>query len=450
MNITKEEKQKYADMYFNGINRKELREFKATTPKGHIIHGYICMKHNRHLGSLLILKVDGKDTEQFVQSFPKIKYYEQPRQINNKCDVHYAYEKLDGSCLIIYPLHIPTEDSTTYDIEYVPKTRGMPVADKHFLELFNRMDHTKIHDYYNTMGNKDDVLVFELYGNDNLHEIVYPDVTLDLTLIGVCKTHNRILEGSARVDDTDNPIEYVWLAGDELRAVSKEYFTENIPLIQINKQNNGFSLHIVPDSLLDDLNYTDTIFGDNLFGTMQDCIVACKKAIDNINENREAILLEGVVFNTIDAKNVQKYIKVKTSTIEIKHRSENGIPRADIIKELNKYFDDYQSQIKELYTNDKHCYWPYVREMLLEDYPVEYVDNHKTQKKTERLFLKMWDARSPSPELDTITDKLINDYPGYSVVDLIRLFAQKYPQLKKQANTVYSLLEVKLNQKVVK
>ena len=170
-----------------------------------------------------------------------------------------------------------------------------------------------------------------------------------------------------------------------------------------------------------------------------------KEAIDTINNNYEQPLLEGVVINSTRSNGLQNYIKVKTSTIEIKHRSENGIPRQDIIKELNKYFDDYQSQIKELYSEDKYCYWPYVREMLLEDYPVEYVDNHKTKNKTERLFLKVWDARMPSPELDTITDELIQDYPNANVVDLIRLFAQKYPQLKKQANTVYSLLEVKLS-----
>lgn len=429
MNISKEEKQKYADLYFNGMNRKELREFKAITPKGHEIYGYICNKHNHFLGSLLILMVDGVKNEQFIQSFPKIKYYEYTGQMDEDLPVHYAFEKLDGSCLIIYPLKLP--DNT---IEYVPKTRGMPVADKHFIDLFNKMDHSNIIEYYKQQDHKYDTLVFEMYGVDNQHEIVYPDVDLDLTLIGVYKNRNNNV--------------YYWLGAEELRKISKNYFTENIPLIKIIKDNNKFHLSIVEDSLLDDLNYTDTIFGENnSFESMMDCIIACKKAIDYINESREAILLEGVVFNTYSPKNNQKYIKVKTSTIEIKHRGESGIPKADIIKELNKYFDDYQSQIKELYSEDKYCYWPYVREMLLEDYPAEYVDNHKTRKKTERLFLKMWDSRSPSPELDEITDNLIKDYPGYEVIDLIRLFAQKYPQLKKQSGKVYTLLEIKINKK---
>lgn len=430
MNISKENKQKYADLYFNGMNSKELREFKATTPRGHEINGYICNKHNRYLGSLLILTVDGEECEQFIQSFPKIKYYEHISQMNIDIDVHYAFEKLDGSCLIIYPLLLPDNR-----IEYVPKTRGMPVADKHFLDLLNKTDGSKIIEYYKKPDNRYDTLVFEMYGMDNQHEIVYPNVVLDLTLIGIYKKR-----------DTDESTPY-WLGAEEIREASKTYFTENIPLIKIVKEEDRFSLHIVEDSLLDDLDYTNTIFGDNSFETIMECIVACKKALDYINESREANLLEGVVFNTYSSGDYQNYIKVKTSTIEIKHRSEQGIPKADIIKELNKYFDDYQSVIKELYSEDKHCYWEYVREMLLEDYPVEYVDNHKTKKKTERLFLKMWDARSPSPELDEITDTLINDYPGYDVVDLIRLFAQKYPQLKKQSGKVYNLLEIKVNKK---
>jgi len=435
MNISKEDKQKYADSYFGGMNSKELREFKATTPEGHEINGYICNKHNHFLGSLLILRVDGEETTQFVQSFPKIKYYEHKSQIDEDLSVHFAFEKLDGSCLIIYPLFLPD-----HTIEYVPKTRGMAVADKHFISMFNKMDHKHIDEYYNAPGNRFDTLVFEMYGSQNKHEIYYPDVDLDLTLIGVYK--NKSI-----VNYPPEECGAYWLGAGELRNVSVDYFTENIPLIRIDKNEDGkFRLGIVGDSLLADLNYTDEIFGeDNSFDNMMDCIVACKNAIDYINESRESILLEGVVFNTYSPSGNQKYIKVKTSAIEIKHRSENGIPKNDIIKELNKYFDDYQSQLKELYSEDKYCYWGYVREMLLEDYPVEYVDNHKTKNKTERLFLKMWEARNPSPELDEITDTLINDYPGYDVVDLIRLFAQKYPQLKKQSGKVYNLLEIKLN-----
>lgn len=434
MNIDKEKKQEYADRYFNGMNRKELREFNAVTPKGHKITGYICNKHNRYLGSLLILSVDGESTEQFVQSFPKIKYYEYQRQLNTRLNEHYGFEKLDGSCLIIYPLYLPSDDPNVYHVEYVPKTRGMAVADKHFIELFNRMDHTKIEDYYNDLGNTHDILVFEMYGQDNPHEIYYPNVDLDLKLIGVFK--RGILPGDKEF----------WLVGTELIRVSEKYFTKNTPLIKINKNDDGvFSLSIVPFSLLDGLGYDDSLFEYNSFTNMEDCIFACKKAIDTINETREAILLEGVVFNTYNSNCNQNYIKVKTSSIELKHRSENGIPRTDIIKELNKYFDDYQSQIKELYSEDKYCFWPYIREMLLEDYPVEYVDNPKTKNKAEGLFLKVWDSRMPSPELDSITDELIQDYPNADVVDLIRLFAHKYPQLKKQANKVYSLLEVKLS-----
>lgn len=438
MEISKEKKQEYCDKYFGGMNHKELRVFKDVTPRGHQINGYICMKHNYYLGSLLILRVDGEDTEQFVQSFPKIKYFESNRQLNEFKYEHYCFEKLDGSCLIVYPLIV-----NNTEIEYVPKTRGMPVADKHFLELFNRLDHSKLNNYYSWYPF--DILVFELYGQDNQHEIFYKDVDLDLTLIGVYRYVNHLLDGSYKNVNVQDVHETYWLSGEELRQVSKEYFVENIPLVKIEYNNEYYCLNIVKDSLLDDLNYTNNIFPKgNKYDDLMDCIIGLKEAIDAINNQYEDVLFEGVVINSTRPNGVQNYIKVKTSTIEIKHRSAEGIPRKDIIKELNKYFDDNQSNVKKLYAEDKHCYWPYVRDMLLEDYPVEYVDNPKTRKKTVRLFLKVWDNRVPSPELDIITDNLIRRYPGYGVVDLIRVFAQKYPQLKKQASTVYSLLEIKL------
>lgn len=438
LDISKEKKQEYADTYFGGMNSKNLKEFVDVTPQGHKINGYICMSHNYYLGSLLILRVDGRETEQFIQSFPKIKYYEDTRQLDPVKSEHYCFEKLDGSCLIIYPLMV--NNGTT--IEYVPKTRGMPVADKRFIKLFNRLDHSKIDNYF--LCHKFDTIVFELYGQDNPHEIFYKDVDLDLTLIGVYRDVNHLLEGYP--DDFDGVHERYWLTGEELREVSKEYFVENIPLFKIEYNDDYYSLSIVEDSLLADLNYTNDIFSDdNKYSTFMECVFGLKEAIDNINNNYEHLLFEGVVINSTRPNGGQNYIKVKTSVIEQKHRSQEGIPRKDIIKELNKYFDDYQSQIKELYEADKKCYWPYVREMLLEDYSVEYVDNPKTRNKTEKLFLKVWDARMPSPELDTITDELIEEFPKAEVVDLIRLFAQRYPQLKKQAGKVYTLFEIKKN-----
>ena len=66
------------------------------------------------------------------------------------------YEKLDGTCLILYPL----KDHNGNIIEIIPKTRGRVVADRDFIELLNKIDQTSINEYY---SKNDGILMFELY-----------------------------------------------------------------------------------------------------------------------------------------------------------------------------------------------------------------------------------------------------------------------------------------------
>ena len=67
------------------------------------IEGYIVKKPNFYLGSLLITCVDGKDCEQFVQSFPKIHYQNSENTIGDMNFIP-CLEKLDGSNIILYGL----------------------------------------------------------------------------------------------------------------------------------------------------------------------------------------------------------------------------------------------------------------------------------------------------------------------------------------------------------
>ena len=128
--------------YFGDCKPKHLRRFYEVTPEGNHIKGWICNKPNRYLGSLLIDTLWGEPHEQFVQSMPKIEYFNDERNIcldSEICGVTFidavAYEKLDGSCLIIYPIL----DEHGKIVEVVPKTRGRAVADEHFLELYNKI-----------------------------------------------------------------------------------------------------------------------------------------------------------------------------------------------------------------------------------------------------------------------------------------------------------------------
>ena len=148
---------------------------------------------------------------------------------------------------------------------------------------------------------------------------------------------------------------------------------------------------------------------------------------------------EGVVINCVDSNGYQKYIKVKPRDIENKHRSENGIPRSAIMKEVLKYFDDYGSEVEEIYARDKNHHTEYLHRMLLEDYNEEYVK--KSSKKIEKVFMDVWDSKQVPESLQNIAEELFDEFSSQGITHCMRMFAQRYPMKKKNAKTIYQILE---------
>ena len=77
----------FACSYFGDCKPKYLKRFSEKTPEGNFIEGWICKKSNRYLGSLFIDTLNGEKHEQFVQSMPKIKYFNDDRDICLDYDV---------------------------------------------------------------------------------------------------------------------------------------------------------------------------------------------------------------------------------------------------------------------------------------------------------------------------------------------------------------------------
>ena len=148
---------------------------------------------------------------------------------------------------------------------------------------------------------------------------------------------------------------------------------------------------------------------------------------------------EGVVINCVDSKGNQKYIKVKPRDIENKHRSHDGIPRSAIVKEVLKYFDDYGSEVEEIYRKDKNHHTEYLHRMLLEDYAEEFVE--KSKKKIEKVFMQIWDSKQIPESLHNIAQELFDEYANKGITHCMRMFGQKYPMKKKDAKTIYQVLE---------
>ena len=135
------------------------------------------------------------------------------------------------------------------------------------------------------------------------------------------------------------------------------------------------------------------------------------------------------------------YIKVKPTTIEAIHRSENGIPRQFIMKEIMKYLDEHGSAAKETWENNPSIVMKYINDNLAETYNQAMIT--KSQNKIKGLFEKKVYPLPTPTEIKEIGDKLIKENPNKCITDLMRLFGQQYPHMKKSGGKLYQYLESK-------
>lgn len=404
-------------------------EFKETTPKGNRIEGLINKKRNRNLGSLLITKINGIDTYQYVQGFPKIHYWDKDNQVNNSM---YAFEKYDGSCICVYPL----KDNNGNIIELVPKSRGLPILDKNLQSMYNLVEKHKIIEFFERDINKNSQLFFELYGVKNIHSIKHMDTYIDLALIGGVK--NISLDNNEVYREFFNGV-------DVLNTASIYYFNRPSFLFKIEKalSNNEYLLIIKDDFRAKYSYYYESKKAVVGLPTVYDCILKIREILEEVNNNYKKInyriATEGVVLNG-QFNDFQKYIKIKPNTIKKEAIAVNGIPRKYIIKEINKYFDEYGSTAKEDYLNNPEKIWNYVSDNLKEEFDNNIVEDIKNQRRIKKIFLQVADAKEAPESINNIANELVAEYPQESIPNLMRIFSQKYPFKKKDARILYSVL----------
>jgi len=401
------------ETYFEGkVKPKHLRGFNETTPDGNTISGYISVKPNKYLGSCLIIKCNGEETNQFIQSMPKIRYFEDERDIGIN-DVSRCYEKLDGTCLIIYPLKNKNGDI----IEIIPKTRGRAVADKHFTQLYKKIDQKPIQGYYK---NNDGILIFEMYGILNQHEIIHYNTGIDIKLIAIFK------DGVFN----NTPVEATIYGFDKPDMLFKLYHKGQGWFVKCT--TNKFKPYLCRN-----------IYS---FPTNIDAVDGIQKLLEDLNKKYVEIngirAIEGVVINTFNEAGHPKWLKCKPRDIENEHRSQSGIPRSAITKEVLKYFDEYGADVKEIYLQDKNHHTEYIVRMLSEEYNEEYIK--KSSKRIERVFMQIWNSKEVPTSIHNICEELIEENPDKDITELMRIFAVKYPMKKKEASTIYTTLKHKM------
>ncbi len=424
-------KEKFCEKYFeNNVKPKHLSRFKTKTPKGNIIEGYISRKPNKHLGSLVITHITEKsgndyDCEQFVQSFPKIHYWDRRHHLkeDEESIIYHCQEKLDGTCLIVYAL----KNELGEIIEIIPKTRGKAVADKHVLEMFSLVDKKAIEEFFMDISHTNDTLMFELYGILNRHEIAHMDTYIDIRLIGayIDETFLNYIQIKCN-SDLDN-----FKTPDTVFTIEK-YPYENsfsIKWCSINQRIKNY-----------EVSTKDT------FPTLFDAIDGVKLLLLKLNEKYVKFngrrVIEGVVINGIHSNGSQMYLKIKPKDIEIEAKTLDSVPRRFILKEIQKYFDEYGTQVREIYEIDETHYIKYVNHQLKEEFSYEQIEDPRTRRRIKKIFMEVWDSKIPPKSLQNICEEIYYENPDSCIQELLKIFAKKYPSKKKDSSHAYRILSV--------
>ena len=424
-------KEKFCEKYFeNNVKPKHLSRFKTKTPKGNIIEGYISRKPNKHLGSLVITHITEKsgksyDCEQFVQSFPKIHYWDRRHHLkeDEESIIYHCQEKLDGTCLIVYAL----KNELGEIIEIIPKTRGKAVADKHVLEMFSLVDKKAIEEFFMDISHTNDTLMFELYGILNRHEIAHMDTYIDIRLIG------------AYIDETF--LNYIQIKCnsdlDNFKTPDTVFTIEKYPY------ENSFSIKWC--SFNQRLKNYEVSTKDT-FPTLFDAIDGVKLLLQKLNEKYVKFngrrVIEGVVINGIHSNGSQMYLKIKPKDIEIGAKTLDSVPRRFILKEIQKYFDEYGTQVREIYEIDETHYIKYVNHQLKEEFSYEQIEDPRTRRRIKKIFMEVWDSKIPPKSLQNICEEIYYENPDSSIQELLKIFAKKYPSKKKDSSHAYRILSV--------
>ena len=421
---TKETLEKLSETYFGGCKTKELKPITYTTPRGHEVEAFICRKANRYLGSLYICTVDGEFTGQFVASMPKLHYLDNYHTLDGDSweKMHFCYEKLDGTCVILYALcNLDGEV-----LEIVPKSRATGVLDKNFQSLYDKADTKMYEDWL--MRHPDYSLLFELYGMGNVHQIKHMSHYLDLAYLGAVND-----EGLARYNV--NPY---FKKPHQLFTIDKTRGSEE-EMGAYRLHRYGLLKHYDP-YLKDKENH------NYFYSSLEECVIGIKEELQGLNESYHKVngrlACEGVVIHGTNNDDEVVYIKVKPDDIEKEHKSQNGIPRKYIMKEIMKYLDEHGSNAKETFEENPEVIWEYINRNLAEEFDPLWIE--KSQSKMKRWFEeKVYPPKTPD-EIIEIGDNLMNEYPGRSVTDYMRLFGQQYPDQKKQGGKLYKYLSEKL------
>ena len=155
--------------------------------------------------------------------------------------------------------------------------------------------------------------------------------------------------------------------------------------------------------------------------------------------------IEGVVINGEHFTGGQMYLKIKPKDIELEAKNLDSVPRRFVLKEVQKYFDEYGSNVRELYEEDETHHVKYVKQQLKEEFTYEQIEDPRTRRRIKMIFMEVWDSKVPSKSLEEICKDLVSEKPDASIQELMKTFAKRYPSKKKDSRLAYNTLSAMLS-----
>ena len=363
---------------------KEWLKFKRTTPEGNNVVGYMCMKHNRFYGSLIILKVNGEDCEQVIHGMPKLHYYNGHNPlICSPSDSIVIHEKLDGSNLLLYPL----KNNKGEVLEVVPKSRNTPIAHESLIRLWEKIPQKNVIEEY--IMDTGDVLIFELFGYENPHEIKYK-ASVDIGLLRGYNKCNKPLD-SKQIDKIKQ----------KLKINRPLKLGETVSMKGSFKSYYGFLIKLI--------------------------------------NSYEAWDIEGWVLSGTSPEYTFKQLKIKKKEYYEKHKYQGGVPTPIIRKEVYKLFDNNYIDCEDL----KEHLEEYINEVsvnLKEEIDGRYVEQPSTRKNIKNTIIREVGKRSVNKDFKTLLEELYENNKDLELSQLMKKFAEDYPFLKHKSRKAYNVL----------
>lgn len=114
-----------------------------------------------------------------------------------------------------------------------------------------------------------------------------------------------------------------------------------------------------------------------------------------------------------------------------------SVPKRCILKEVQKYFDEFGSRVEELYFLDENHYMDFVKHQLRKEFSYEQIEDPKTTRKIRYIFMEVWNSKTPQKNLKTVCEELFCQNPNADLNELIKIFAKTYPCKKIQFHKAY-------------